>query len=150
MSPRVIQLPLSGGDRKHYLRQLKAGEQAHPRQVAARDAAYRVAHRLACEEWNTRQFIGGPAAPSPRIEDAIDGGCDHLEVRCKRCGHESLVDLTLLIWPRDNQVHTLERVLRCRACRDARKRPRCDLVALRPKDGFDPETSARRAQWLKK
>lgn len=146
MSPRVIQLPMSGRDRRHYVRELKAAEQVYVRQVAERDAAYRIAHRLACEEWNTRQFIGAPAAPSPRIEDAIAGGCDHLEVRCKRCGHESLVDLRELVWPRENEVHTLERALRCRSCRDERKRPRCDLVALRPKDGLDPEAPAKRAR----
>jgi hypothetical protein len=28
-----------------------------------------------------RQFIGGPAEPSPRIADAIAGGCELLEVR---------------------------------------------------------------------
>jgi hypothetical protein len=29
MSPRVIQLPLSGGDRKHYVRELREAELAH-------------------------------------------------------------------------------------------------------------------------
>jgi len=48
------------------------------------DEAYRAAHRLACEEWSVRQFIGGPAEPSPRIVDAIAGGCELLEVRCRR------------------------------------------------------------------
>lgn len=146
MSPRVIQLPMSGRDRRHYLQQLKAAEQAHLRQIAERDAAYRAAHRLACEEWNTRQFIGGDAAPSPMIADAIDAGCELLEARCKRCGHESLVDLAEVVWPRHNQVHTLERVLRCRSCRDDRKRPRTDLIALRPREAPDPASPAKRAR----
>jgi phage terminase large subunit GpA-like protein len=130
MSPRVIQLPLSGGDRAHYLRELKAAEQAQARLVEQAADAYRIAHLLACREWNTRQFIGGDAAPSPRIADAIAAGCIQLQVKCKRCGHESLVDLTQVIWPRENQVHTLAKVLRCRSCRDERKRPQTDLVAL--------------------
>jgi hypothetical protein len=40
-----------------------------------------------------RQFIGGPAEPSPSITDAIASGCELLEVR-QRCSHESLIDLT--------------------------------------------------------
>ena len=41
---------------------------------AVADAHLDTAHRLACEEWNARQFIGGDAAPSPTIADAIHGG----------------------------------------------------------------------------
>jgi hypothetical protein len=29
MSPRIIHLPLSGRDRRHYVRELRAAEQAH-------------------------------------------------------------------------------------------------------------------------
>src|SRR5258707_12025846 len=93
MSPRIIQLPLSGRDRRHYVRELRAAEQAHRALPGRVDEAYRAAHRLACEEWTVRQFIGGPAEPSPRIVDAIAGGCELLEVRCRRCSHESLIDL---------------------------------------------------------
>lgn len=137
--PRLIQLPMSGRDRRHYVQQLKIGEQAQRSLAIRTDAAYRVAeehlrlaHRLACEEWNARQFIGGDAAPSPAIAHAVDAGFDLLEVRCKRCGHESLVDLALVIWPRQHQVHTLERALGCQQCRRAGERKsRPDLVALR-------------------
>src|SRR5258708_17820894 len=83
MSPRIIHLPLPGRDRRHYVRELRLAEQAH-REVPGRvEEAYRAAHRLACHEWSVRQFIGGPAEPSPRIVDAIAGGCELLEVRCR-------------------------------------------------------------------
>jgi hypothetical protein len=75
MSPRVIQLPLSGRDRRHYVVELRKAEDAHRSLVVRVDAAYRVAHRLACEEWNTRQFIGGDIEPSPSIADAPAKRC---------------------------------------------------------------------------
>ena len=69
MSPRIVRL-LSGRDRRHYVRELRLAEQAHRELPARVEEAYRAAHRLACEEWSVRQFIGGPAEPSPRIADA--------------------------------------------------------------------------------
>lgn len=147
MSPRIIQLPMSGRDRRHYVRELTRVEQMHyslVRQVAdafaAADAQLRQAHFLSCEEWNTRQFIGGPADPSPTIAEAIHGGVEMLEARCRRCGHTELVDMTLVIWPRDNQVHTLERALACRPCKqELRPKSRPELVALRTRYPIEPE-----------
>src|SRR6266849_5282733 len=101
MSPRIIHLPLSGRDRRHHVRELRLAEQAHRELPNRVEEAYRAAHRLACEEWSVRQFIGGPAEPSPRIADAIAGGCELLEVRCRRCSHESLIDLAEVVWPRE-------------------------------------------------
>jgi hypothetical protein len=154
MSPRVIHLPPSGGDRKHYVRELRWAEQAHA-DICQRVAdAIKVAeaHRLAawalsCEEWNIRQFIGGDAAPSPPIADAISAGFELIEVQCKRCRRYHVVDLTLVIWPRENQVHTLARALRCLRCRGAGAKPRANLVALRrrpaPDDGAPAAQRAR-------
>lgn len=139
MSPRLIQLPLSGRDRRHYVRELRIAEGAHRSLVRQIEEAYRLTHRLACDEWNARQFIGGPAEPSPLIAHAIAAGCELLEVRCRRCGHESLVDLAEVIWPRENQVHTLAKVLRCQRCKDERTKPQPNLVALRPRDRPEPE-----------
>ncbi len=48
MSPRVIQLPMSGRDRRHYVRELRAAEQAHRALVVRCEDAYRTAHRLLC------------------------------------------------------------------------------------------------------
>jgi len=80
MSPRIIHLPLSGRDRRHYVRELRAAEQAHRELPAKVEEAYRAAHRLACEEWSVRQFIGGPAEPSPRIADRLPAAAN-----CSRC-----------------------------------------------------------------
>src|SRR5258706_15929568 len=64
-----------------------------------------------------------PGRAVAKIADAIAGGCELLEVRCRRCSHESLIDLTEVVWPREKPVHTLAKVLRCQACKDERKRP---------------------------
>jgi hypothetical protein len=149
MSPRIIQLPLSGLDRRHYARELKRAEELHaslvrrlPAAFSAADEQFRQAHRMTCEEWNARQFIGGPADPSPTIADAIHAGIEMLEVRCKRCGHADLVDLMLVVWPRANQVHTLERGLGCQPCKSERRsRSRPDLVGLRMRNPTDTPTA---------
>ena len=95
MSPRVVQLPLSGRDRRHYVAQLRKAEDAYRRHMreaeeahASADRALARAHQIDCDAWSTRQFIGGDLAPSPSIADAIHGDRELLEVRCKRCGHE--------------------------------------------------------------
>ena len=142
MSPRVKKLPFSGSDRKHFSRELQRVERLHTYLVKRTAAAFTVAdahltiaYRLSCEEWTARQFIGGDAAPSPTIANAIHGGCELLEVRCKACGHGDHVNLTEVVWPRDNAVHTLERALGCRQCKvEGRKRSRPDLIGLRMRD----------------
>jgi hypothetical protein len=68
MSPRIIQLPLSGRDRRHYVRESRAAEQAHRDLPARVEEAYRAAHALACEEWSVRQFIGEPATTAQAHE----------------------------------------------------------------------------------
>jgi len=87
MSPRVVQLLMSGGDRKHYVRELKRAQQEHPRQIDRMTDAYNAAHRVAYEEWTVRQFIGGPVDPSPQIGAAIAARCTLLRVECRACGH---------------------------------------------------------------
>jgi hypothetical protein len=140
MSPRVIQLPMSGRDRRHYVTQLRKAEQEYARLVRGADAAHaaadrqlRDAHKLDCDAWSTRQFIGGDLTPSPSIADALHGGRELLEVRCKRCGHEDRVDLALVVWPREKPVHSLGKALECRPCkRDGRPKQRPELVASGP------------------
>jgi phage terminase large subunit GpA-like protein len=149
MSPRVIQLPISGRDRRFYAQQLRTAEQAH-RDICRRltDAikvseAHRIAAwALSCEEWNIRQFIGGPVEPSPFIADAISAGFTLIEVKCKRCGREQIVDMTQMIWPRGKQVHTLANVLRCQRCRDEGHKASADLVAMRRQPEPEPTRPA--------
>jgi hypothetical protein len=150
MSPRVIQLPLSGRDRRHYVAELRKAEDAYRRQSAAveathaaADRALREAHRLDCEAWSSLQFIGGDASPSPLIADAIHGGCGLLEVQCRHCNHTELIDLTLAIWPRGNPVHSLKRALYCRPCmKEHGKKRRPDLVGFRQRPEPDPVAPA--------
>jgi hypothetical protein len=147
MSPRIIQLPMSGGDRRHYARELARVERLHADLVRQLAGALATAHRLACEEWNARQFIGGEAEPSPTIAEARSGGCELLEVRCQRCGHADRIDLAEIIWPSTNPIHTLKKALACRPCKVSGATSRPDLVALvaRHPPEFEPPAAAQLA-----
>lgn len=144
--PRVIYPPMSGRDRRFFAQELRRAEQHHAavreRAAAAHataDRHLRLAHRLDCEEWSARQFIGGPAEPSPSIADAIHGGCEILEVECRHCKHASLVDLALLVWPRGKPVHSVSRVLYCKPClADSGIKRRPNLVGLRTRSPDEP------------
>lgn len=150
MSPRVIQIPLSGRDRRYYARELRKAEPIHASLAKRVDEAYRVADehrrmadRLTCEEWTARMFIGGDLGPSPTLQAAIDCGCVMLRVECRACSHADKVDLREVVWPREKQVHTLERVLRCRTCKaqgNGKSRP--SLMGL---DTLEPEPTGGRA-----
>lgn len=96
MSPRIINIPLSGGDRKAQakgIRQAHGIHASHYRQSvlirSAAEAKIREADRLECEAWNAIMWAGGPAMPSPgepqaepTIGKAINGGYDLLEASC--------------------------------------------------------------------
>jgi hypothetical protein len=66
-----------------------------------------------------------------------------LEVQCRHCHHTEVVDLTLVVWPRERPVYTLRKALYCRPCleRDGKKR-RPDRVALRMRNTAGPTTPA--------
>lgn len=154
MSPRVIHIPLSGRDRRYYARELRKGEAERARLIQRLEEArivaaehQRMVHRLACQEWSVRQFIGGDVEPSPSIAAAIDADCIWLLVECSACGHGQRVDLTEVIWPRDKPIHTLGKVLMCARCqRDGRPKRRPNLTGLmaREPDGEPPTAAARR------
>jgi len=156
-------MPLSGGDRRAYVRELKRVEQLHAeleRKVtaayAAADEHLRLAHRIACEEWNARLWLGGDIEPSPQIQHAIDAGCTLLEVRCGQCRAIRRIDLGEVIWPRDKPVHTLRRALFCEPCRaatavnfrpDGGRKFRPALIALlMPEPHAQPPVAARAAR----
>jgi hypothetical protein len=66
-----------------------------------------------------------------------------LEVQCRHRNHTELIDLTLAIWPRGNQVHTLKSALYCRPFMKERgKKRRPDIVGIRERSELDPEASA--------
>jgi hypothetical protein len=68
MSPRIIHIPLSGGDRKAQAKGIRYAhgihESAYRESVLIRGAAeakIREADRLECEAWNAIMWAGGPA-----------------------------------------------------------------------------------------
>lgn len=141
MPHRIIQMPLSGGDRKAYIRELHRVETLHASLVrkvaeayATADEYLRLAGRLNCEEWNARLFLGGDETPSPVIAAAIDASASLLEVKCSACRTVRRIDLTEVIWPRKHQVHTLRMKLFCEPCKvSTGRKVRPILIGL-----FDP------------
>jgi hypothetical protein len=148
---RVIYPPMSGRDRRHFSSELHKGEQEHARLVREAEAAFAAAdrqladaHRFDCLAWSARLFIGGPDAPSPTIADALHGDVPLLEAQCRHCSHGEVVDLAEVIWPRERQIHTLQRALYCRRCQaeyGTKRRPA--LVGLRMRDKSGPSAPAR-------
>jgi hypothetical protein len=141
---RILHIPLSGRDRRHYANELRKAEREYERLTreagaahAAADLALAEAHRLDCELWSTRLFLGGPDQPSPSI------GCELLEVRCRHCNHAQTVDLADVIWPRERPIHTIQRALYCRKCDKGHgKKRRPDLLGLRLREEPNPTSPA--------
>jgi hypothetical protein len=149
---RILHIPLSGRDRRHYANELRKAETAYQYLLreaetarASADRALAEVHRLECELWSTRLFLGGDDEPSPTIADALHGGHELLEVQCRHCNHTEVVDLALVIWPRQRPIHTLRRVLYCAKCsKRSEKKRRPALVSLRTRPSDDPSAPAAR------
>jgi hypothetical protein len=80
--------------RRHFAAELRKAETAYRYLLREAEASNKAAdlaltevHRLACEIWTTRQFLGGPDEPSPSIADALHGGFPMLEVQCRHSNH---------------------------------------------------------------
>jgi hypothetical protein len=74
MSPRIIQIPLSGGDRKARAKAIRHAHGLHAsyfdKSADIRSAAeekLREADRLECEAWNAIMWAGGPAGRHPAM-----------------------------------------------------------------------------------
>lgn len=139
---------MSGGDRKYYAREIHKAEVTFANLVeqaaiahAAADAARAQAYALACAAWNTALFIGELDHASPTIAAAIAGGFSLLEVRCEHSKHTEMIDLALVVQPRDRQVAQMRSYLYCSPCqRTLGKKRRPDLIRLHP--GRDPQPAA--------
>jgi hypothetical protein len=162
MSPRIIHIPLSGGDRKAQAKGIRYAHGIHETYYresvlirSAAEAKIREADRLECEAWNAIMWAGGPAMPSPgdpqaepTIGNAINGGFDLLEAKCNRCDRVSLVPLRILKQPPDTPVWKLEAALYCEPCSAGRhysRRQRAHILGLtyaRP----DPEQGHQEAR----
>ena len=85
----------------------------------------------------------GNDEPSPTIADALHGGHELLEVQCRPYNHAHLVDLALVIWPRERPVHTLRRIHYCAKClKRSQKKRRPDVIGLRFRQQPDPALPA--------
>lgn len=130
MSPRIIQIPLSGGDRKAQAKGIRQAHGLHASYYAesliirtAAEAKLRQADRLECDAWNAIMWAGGPAMPSPgeaqanpTIGKALNAGYDLLEVKCICCRRVSLVSLRTIKRPPSAPLWKLEPVLFCEPC----------------------------------
>lgn len=145
---------MSGGDRKYYAREIHKAEvtfanllEQAARAHAAADAARATAYALDCAAWNTALFIGELDHPSPTIAAAIAGGFSLLEVRCEHCKHTEMIDLALVVQPRDRQVALMRSFLYCGPCeRTLGKKRRPDLIGLRPAGDPQPAAPSRRTK----
>jgi len=93
MAPKHHPTPLSGGDRRALKRELTRsramttilGDRSIEKRTAG-EALTREADDLLCQSWNELMWSdGGPADPSPSIDQAIGAGFRWLEIRYTRC-----------------------------------------------------------------
>jgi phage FluMu protein Com len=138
MAPKHHPTPLSGGDRKALAKELGraramttilAAQSAEAR--AKGEALIRQADKLLCESVNERLWSdGGPFAPSPTIDQAINGGYAWLQIECSRCKAARDVDLAAITHAPTTFVHDLASRLRCQKCAKTGKRPAATLLQL--------------------
>lgn len=152
MAPKHHATPLSGGDRKALPKELTKARAVTT--VLARrsaelrtegEALIRKADGLACESWNEKMWAdGGPIAPSPLVDQAINGGFPWLAIECSRCKTHRDADLAVLPHVSTTFIHDLAARLRCRKCATAGRHPRATLLQLiqhSPRTALNPRTA---------
>ena len=101
--------------------------------------AIRDANRAEAEAWSLRmEGYGGPAQPSPTIEQCLNGGLGRLEVECNRCKTRASLPLDAIRRPRDTPLWMLEASLKCRSCRKGRHAPPVHMIKLTQKREITP------------
>jgi hypothetical protein len=101
----------------------------HAREEATK--AVGAADRAEAEAWSIRmEGYGGPAQPSPTIEQCLNGGLGWLQVKCHRCETEASIPLDCVRRPRDTPIWKLEASLKCRNCRKGRYAPPVHMIRL--------------------
>jgi hypothetical protein len=138
MSPKHHPTPLSGGDRKALSKELRKSvgvemmlRRRSEEAGAPGDALIRQADNLMCQSWNERMWReGGPIDPSPTIDQATNGGCGWLQVRCSRCRTDRYVELAVLPHVTTTCVHDLASRLICDKCKSMGLRPKAELKQL--------------------
>jgi len=95
------------------------------------DKAMREADRAEAKAWSVRmEGYGGPAQPSPTIEQCLNGGLGWLEVKCSRCESKASIPLDAIRRPRHTPIWKLEASFKCRSCRRGRYAPPVHMVKL--------------------
>ncbi len=93
--------------------------------------AARAADRAEAHAWSLRmEGFGGPAQPSPTIDQCLNGGYCWLEVMCRRCETRASIPLDAIRRPRDTPIWKLESALKCRSCRTPRYAPPVHIIRL--------------------
>jgi hypothetical protein len=101
----------------------------HAREEAQKAA--READRAEAYAWSVRmEGYGGPAQPSPTIDQCLRGGLGWLEVKCSRCETKASIPLDAIRRPGTTPVWKLEASLKCRSCRKGRYAPPVHMVRL--------------------
>jgi hypothetical protein len=101
----------------------------HARERASQ--ALREADVAECLLWSEQmEAYGGPAQPSPTINQCLNAGYTWLEVKCQRCEARASLALEAVHRPRDTPIWKLEASLKCRGCRTPRYAPRVQMVRL--------------------
>jgi hypothetical protein len=115
---------------------------AKMRAKGAREAAQkaaREANRAEAHAWSLQmEGYGGPAQPSPTIDQCISGGYGFLEVRCHRCDTKASIPLEHVRRPRDTPIWKLEAALKCRSCRKSRHAPPVHMIKLTEQQEITP------------
>jgi hypothetical protein len=93
--------------------------------------AIREADRAEAHAWSVRmEGYGGPAQPSPTIEQCLNGGLGWLKVKCSRCETEASIPLDAIRRPRHTPIWKLEASFKCRSCRRGRYAPPVHMIKL--------------------
>jgi hypothetical protein len=101
--------------------------------------AIRDADRAEAHAWSVRmEGYGGPAQPSPTIEQCINGGRGWLEVECNRCKTRVSLPLDAIRRPRHTPIWKLEPSLKCRSCRKGGHAPTVRMIKLTEKQEITP------------
>ena len=118
-------------------RQRILGDRVKGARIDARHArerarqAVREADAAECLLWSEQmEAYGGPAQPSPTINQCLNAGYAWLEVKCQRCEARASLALEAVRRPRVTPIWKLEASLKCRACRTPRHAPRVQMVRL--------------------
>lgn len=101
----------------------------HAREQAAK--AIRERDAAECHLWSEQmEGFGGPAQPSPTIEQCLNGGYGWLEVKCHRCEKQVSIPLKHVRRPHSTEIWKLESAFRCRSCSTPRYKPPVHLIKL--------------------